>query len=44
MDEDDGACYECGHVLTEAEKEQDKCARCGRHWHDDLEDYDGDMH
>ena len=39
---DDGKCLECGHALTEGEKEMDKCSKCGRHWHDDLEDYEGD--
>lgn len=42
MDDDDGQCLECSHVLTEDEKIRDQCARCGRHWHDDLEDYDGE--
>jgi DNA-directed RNA polymerase subunit RPC12/RpoP len=38
---DDAKCYECGHVLTIAEQDRDKCSVCGRHYHDDMEDYKG---
>lgn len=38
MEEDDGKCYECGFVLSEEDMDMDRCPRCLRHWHDDLED------
>ncbi len=39
---DDDRCYTCSFVLSESDKERDKCPRCGRHFHDDLEDYEFD--
>lgn len=41
VSEDKGDCFECGYILSEADKERDRCPRCGRHYHDDLEDFDG---
>ena len=38
----DAACYECGHELSPDEQDRDQCRKCGRHFHDDLEDYDGE--
>lgn len=42
MEEDDDIekfdCYNCGSILSEGERERDKCDTCGRHYHDDMED------
>lgn len=38
-DEENTRCYECQYPLSEEDIERDKCPKCGRHYHDDQEDY-----